>query len=185
MLDRLRRPDPSSADWRRLHDLYAPLIRRWLVRAGVGADADDLGQDILLVLVSEVPGFERQRNGSFRTWLRVVTVNRVRTWRRSRARRPVTTADPTEAFLTQLEDPAGNLAQQWDREHNKHVTDKLLALVKPDFTPHVWTAFEELTLARRPAADVATQLGMKVEAVLQAKSRVLRRLRQEAGGLLD
>ena len=155
------------------------------MRAGVGADADDLGQDILLVLVAEAPGFERQRNGSFRTWLRVVTVNRVRTWRRSRARRPVTAADPTEAFLAQLEDPAGDLARQWDRDHNKHVTDRLLAVVKPDFTPAVWTAFEDQALAGRPAADVAAELGMSVAAVLQAKSRVLRRLRQEAGGLLD
>ncbi len=155
------------------------------MRAGVGSDADDLGQDILLVLVAEVPGFERRRSGSFRTWLRVVTVNRVRTWRRSRARRPVAAADPTEAFLAQLEDPAGDLARQWDRDHNRHVTERLLAVVRPDFTPAVWAAFEGLTLAQQPAADVAAQLGMTVEAVLQAKSRVLRRLRREAGGLLD
>jgi hypothetical protein len=32
---------------------------------------------------------------------------------------------------------------------------------------------------------VAAALGMTVEAVLQAKSRVLRRLRREAGGLLE
>ncbi len=185
MLDRLRRPGPAAADWRRLHDLYAPHVRRWLLRAGAGPDADDLCQEVLLVLVAEVPGFERRRCGSFRTWLRVVTVNRARTWRRSRGRRPVTAADPTEAFLTQLEDPAGDLARRWDREHDKHVADRLLALVKPDFTPATWAAFEGLTLLGRPAAAVAAELGLTDNAVLLAKSRVLRRLRQEAGGLLD
>jgi RNA polymerase sigma-70 factor (ECF subfamily) len=37
----------------------------------------------------------------------------------------------------------------------------------------------------RPAADVARELGLTVNAVVKAKSRVLNRLRQEAAGLLD
>jgi DNA-directed RNA polymerase specialized sigma24 family protein len=36
----------------------------------------------------------------------------------------------------------------------------------------------------RKAADVATELGIKVDSVIQAKSRILKRLREEAGELL-
>jgi hypothetical protein len=36
-----------------------------------------------------------------------------------------------------------------------------------------------------PAAAVAAELGTTVNAVLLAKSRILRRLREEAAGLLD
>jgi RNA polymerase sigma-70 factor, ECF subfamily len=39
-------------------------------------------------------------------------------------------------------------------------------------------------LEERPAADVAESLGLSVNAVLIAKSRVLRRLRQEGRGLI-
>lgn len=65
------------------------------------------------------------------------------------------------------------------------MADRLLALVKPDFAPATWAAFEGLALGQRPAAAVAAELGLTENAVLLAKSRVLRRLRQEAGGLLD
>lgn len=186
LLDRLRRVDPVAADWLRLHDLYAPLIRRWVARApGLGPDVDDVCQEVLTVLVGELPHFERRRDGSFRAWLRLVTVHRVRTWRRSRARRPAAALDPTESFLNDLEDPAGDLARQWDRDHDRHVVDRLLALVRPDFTALTWAAFEALTLKLQPAAEVAAELGLTVDAVLQAKSRVLRRLRREAGEFLD
>ena len=185
LLERLRRPDPVATDWLRLHDLYAPLIRRWVARTpGVGSDADDLCQEVLAVLVAELPRFERRRDGSFRAWLRLVTVHRVRGWRRARARRPAVACDPAEAFLSQLADPAGDLARQWDRDHDRHVVDRLLALVRPDFTAPTWAAFEGLALEARPAAAVAAGLGLSVDAVLQAKSRVLRRLRQEAGEFL-
>jgi RNA polymerase sigma-70 factor (ECF subfamily) len=38
---------------------------------------------------------------------------------------------------------------------------------------------------RRPAAEAAAELDLSVNAVLLAKSRVLRRLRQKAAGLIE
>jgi RNA polymerase sigma-70 factor (ECF subfamily) len=60
-----------------------------------------------------------------------------------------------------------------------------MALVQPDFSPTTWEAFRQFAQAGRPAAQVAEELGLSVNAVLQAKSRILRRLREEAGNLLD
>jgi hypothetical protein len=40
---------PTDDDWRRLDDLYWPLLRAWVVRAGVPpSDFDELVQDVLL-----------------------------------------------------------------------------------------------------------------------------------------
>jgi hypothetical protein len=48
---------PTSDDWRRLDDLYRPLLRAWMARAGVSAsDVDDLVQDVLFVLSREIAG---------------------------------------------------------------------------------------------------------------------------------
>jgi hypothetical protein len=43
----------------------------------------------------------------------------------------------------------------------------------------------EFGVERRPAAEVARELGLTVNAVVKAKARVLSRLREEAGALLE
>ena len=57
LLERLRlRPDATS--WQRLVDLYTPLIRIWIGRNTVQtSDADDLVQEVMGILVRELPHF--------------------------------------------------------------------------------------------------------------------------------
>ena len=72
LIERLSQ-SPSESDWRRLHDLYEPLLQTWIARAGVArADADDLTQEVMIVIVKEVSSFVSLREGSFRAWLRVI-----------------------------------------------------------------------------------------------------------------
>jgi RNA polymerase sigma-70 factor (ECF subfamily) len=187
LLDRLKRATPGDSDWRRFQEIYLPLIRHWLSRVpGLRDEADDLTQEVLVVLLRELASFERQHHGAFRAWLRQVTVNRTRAFWKARQKRAVAGLghDP-EPFLSQLEDPKSDLARQWDRDHDKHVFARLLALVEPDFTPSTWQAFTAFALEGRPAAQVAGELGMSESAVMQAKFRILRRLREEAGAFID
>ena len=185
LLDRLRSARPEASDWNRLQDVYLPLIRRWLGRIpGLGDEAADLTQEVFVILAREIPRFERRREGSFRAWLRQVTVNKVRTHRRQRQRRPGVGQDLTDGFLDRLADPDGDLAREWDREHDKHVTQKLLAVVQPDFSPATWQAFCRFALDGLPAARVSEELGITENAVIRSKARVLKRLREEAGELL-
>jgi RNA polymerase sigma-70 factor (ECF subfamily) len=186
LLDRLKAAPPDASDWGRLHDVYLPLIRSWVERVpGLGTEAADIVQEVFAVVIRELPSFERQREGSFRTWLRRITVNRVRTYRKRRDRFPALGLDVTEGFLDHLAAPDSELARQWDHEHDQHVFQKLLAVVRPDFSPATWLAFERFALDGRPAAQVAAELGVTENAVLRAKARILKRLREEAGGFLD
>jgi RNA polymerase sigma-70 factor (ECF subfamily) len=61
---------------------------------------------------------------------------------------------------------------------------RLLGLLKAGFEDRTWQAFWRVAVDGRPAADVADELGMSAVAVRKAKSRVLHRLREEAGDLL-
>ncbi len=187
LLERLRlRPDARA--WQRLVDLYSPLIRDWLARYTVNrSDADDLSQEVLAVLVRELPSFRHDlRQGAFRRWLRGITVNRLRVFWRSRKAHPVATGDSNfEAVLAQLQDPASNLSQLWDQEHDRHVTRRLLEMIEPEFEPSTWRAFRLLVIDGHDTADVAAQLHISPNAVRIAKSRVLSRLRQEIDGLID
>ena len=185
LLDRLKGARPDASDWSRLQGIYLPLISRWLGRVpGLGVEADDLAQEVFVVVIRELPRFERQREGSFRAWLRQVTVNKVRTHRRRMYRRPTAGRDATDGFLQSLADPNGELAREWDSDHDRHVFQKLLAIVQPDFSAATWDAFRRFAIDGQPAARVAEELGLSVNAVVQAKSRVLKRLREEAGDLL-
>ena len=83
-----------------------------------------------------------------------------------------------------MADPDSDLAREWDREHDEHVVRKILAAVKADFTPTTWKAFRRFALDGLPAARVGEELGLPENAVLLAKSRVVRRLQEEAGDLL-
>ena len=187
LLERLRlRPDPAS--WQRLIDLYTPLIRAWLGRYSLQpSDTDDLSQDVLEVVVRELPNFQHDlRQGAFRRWLRTITVNRLRTfWRGHRARPTASGGGNLDTLLQQLEDPDSDLSRQWDEEHDRHVAGRLLDLIRPEFEPSTWEAFRLLVLEGRTTAQVAAELGLSANAVRIAKSRVLRRFRQEAHGLID
>lgn len=187
LLERLRRPHEQAA-WARFVDLYTPLLFSWARRSGLqDSDASDLVQDVFGVVVKEMPHFEHSgRSGAFRHWLRATLVFRMRAFWRTRKKAPVSTADDaTEQQLRELEDPSSALSQLWDREHNEFITRRLLALLEPEFTPSTWEAFRRQVLDEQRAADVAASLGLTVNAVHVAKSRVLRRLREELAGMLD
>lgn len=187
LLQRLKRAKPEAADWGLLQDLYLPLIRRWLVRVPELRDeVDDLSQEVLLVLLRELPSFERRRDGAFRAWLRQIVVNKTRAFCKLRQRRPrVGRGTATEQLLDQLADPNGARAEEWDREHDKHVFQKLLDVVRPDFSANTWKAFVRFAVDGLSSEHVAEEVGMTKNAIIQAKSRILNRLRQEAGELLD
>jgi RNA polymerase sigma-70 factor (ECF subfamily) len=182
---RARRDDDS---WQRLVGLYTPLLRGWLRGYGLQtSDVDDLVQDVLAVVVRELPQFQyNQRPGGFRRWLRTIAVHRLQHFWRARQARPRTTDDGGLACaLDHLVDPDNDLDRRWDEEHDRHVLLRLLALIEPEFRASTWQAFRQVALEGRDEVVVAAELGMSVHAVFVAKSRVLCRLRREGAGLID
>lgn len=187
LLERVR-TDPQAAAWHKLVEIYTPLIQNWLRRHQVReADSDDISQEVLAVVIRRLPEFEHNlREGAFRNWLRTITVNCLRDFWRSRKTRPTATGDTDfQEFLGQLEDPASGLTQIWNQDHDRHVTRKLLEMLRPEFEPATWQAFQRFALDGLSAAEVAKELKVTTNVVFIAKSRVLARLRQEAEGLLD
>lgn len=187
LLQRAGAGDPAA--WERFDALYRPLVRGWLARHQVpGQDADDLTQDVLLAVARGA--LERFKHpgaaGSFRGWLRTVTVNRVREfWRAGRLRAAAPGGDAFRLAVEELADPASDMSAVWDREHDESVVRQLLTLLAEEFDPKTMRAFRLLTFDGRSGAEAAAELGMTVAAAYAAKSRVLSRLRAEAGELLD
>ncbi len=186
LLERIKQRG-ASRDWQQLIVVYTPLIHRWLLREpALQFEADDLTQEILSGVVQKLPNFVRQRTGSFRRWLRTITVSRLKDYWRDRYKRERVGAGGTpDSVLLQLEDPSSALSQQWDQEHDQHVVQSLLAMIEPEFSRKTWSAFTRSFFDEVRAAEIATQLGVSPNAVRLAKSRVLKRLRTVGRGLLD
>ena len=182
LLERLQ-GDRQGPAWHRLVELYAPLMRGWLGRYHVtAADADDIVQEVLAAVVQDLPHFKHNgQTGAFRAWLRQITVNRLRSHWRGRQRQPCGNGQ----LLDQLSDANSELSRQWDEEHDRHVAGRLLELIAGDFQPATWQAFRRVVLEDAEPEAVAKELNLSINAVWSSKSRVLRRLRQEARGLLE
>jgi RNA polymerase sigma-70 factor (ECF subfamily) len=167
--------------WNALVGLYTPVLHAWLSCAGLQpADRDDLTQRVLEVLVRRLPEFQHNgRTGAFRAWLRGITTNFLREFWRARP------APATDSVLEQLSDPGGHLSRVWDEQHDRHVYQALAATVRAEVTETTWLAFHRTAIEDRAPREVAAELGLSVNAVLIARSRVLTRLRKLASELLD
>ncbi len=163
------------------------MLGSWFCRQGLQAsDADDLVQDVLIVVSRDLPQFRHSgRPGAFRSWLRGIVANRLRDFWRRRKYRP-TAAGGTDFVrsLEQLEDPNSGLSRLWCREHDRHLLQALLSQVEARFSASTVTAFRRVVLDGEEAKKVAAELGMSPNAVVIAKCRVLKELRREGGGLL-
>jgi RNA polymerase sigma-70 factor (ECF subfamily) len=180
LLERLRQPGDSPA-WRRFVDLYTPLLYYWARRVGLDqSGAADLVQDVLLVLVRKLPEFAYDPARSFRAWLRSVALNK---WRENCRREP----PRREVQGVDLSAMAGPDAPREfeEGEYHQYLAQRAPALMRAEFQPATWKACWEQVVVGRPAAEVAAELGMSEGAAYVAKSRVLRRLREELNGLLD
>jgi RNA polymerase sigma-70 factor (ECF subfamily) len=183
LLERVRQRDDQAA-WERFVALYTPLLYRWAQRAGLpDQDAADLVQDVLVVLMKELPEFEYDvARKNFRGWLKTITVNKCR--ERLRRRAPVVGPGGDADSLGDLQD-VEQLDEFWETEYQQHLVRKALEVMRTEFEPKTWQACWEHTVNDKSAAEVGRELGMSEAAVYVSKSRVLRRLRQELAGLLD
>ena len=181
--------DRSDQDaWRRLEAIYSPLIRGWLRRDAMldSNNADDIVQDVMAVLVRRIEEFERQRSGSFRAWLKSITLNCLRQSLRKQKHSGRGGGDNgVTDLLNNLEDPNSALSDLWNREHDEHVMKQILQTLQSEFTETTWKAFELMALEGRSAQETADLLSISSNAVFIAKSRVMGRLRAEADGLID
>lgn len=187
LLDSLR--DTENPDgWQRLCLLYQPLLVAWLKKYDVqSCDADDLTQEVLMSVCKSLNSFEHSgRPGAFRAWLKSILVNRLRNFWRTRNRKPQSPGGSSiEERLLQLEDPASQLSQLWDQQHDLFVMKRLLELTKRYFSAESWEVFVRVAVQGESAETVALERGVSLNSIFIAKSRILRRLRTEAAGLVD
>lgn len=158
-----REGDPAA--WGKFVGLYTPLVYHWCVRAGLHpSEAAAAGRDVFLSVTGGLPEDSAGLDGpSLRERLRAV------------ARRVI-----VGRSATLPPDPAPDA----DAVEKNLLYRRAVELASRDFEPGTPRAFWML-VAGRPPKDVVAELGLDPVLVYTARSRVLNRVREEFGDLLD
>lgn len=184
LLERVRSNDADA--WRRLMELYRPLVLFWCTRGGVAVDdAEDVAQGVFAAAAADLRGFRRDRPGdTFRGWLRVVTRNQVALhFRRNRDQVQAEGGSGAWEMLASVADPLA-VPEEDELAQVNQLHRRAVEQVRGEFEERTWRAFWITAIEGRSPVDLADELGMTPAAIRQAKSRVLRRLKQEMGELL-
>jgi RNA polymerase sigma-70 factor (ECF subfamily) len=187
LLERIRGGDEDA--WRRLVGLYTPLVAHWCSRNQLrGADADDIVQETFAAAASSIGRFRREQAGqTFRAWLRGIARNKILELYRGRGLEPPARGGSSiQQRMQEIPDNTAEAAE--DPDDSGVVTDlfhRALELVRAEFESQTWKAFWGTAVEGRMPRDVGGDLGLSPNAVRTAKCRVLNRLRQEVGDLVD
>ena len=177
LLNELR--NQSRVAWDRFVELYGPLIYIWCRRFQLQpADSADVSQEVFQAVIGKIGQFRKERpDDSFRAWLFTITKNKATNHFRA-TKKDVQAEDQLNIAVTTTSD-----SSQTPPVHD--VLWGVLRRIQPDFEESTWWAFWRTAVDGLRAAQVGEELGISENAVWLAKSRVLKRLRQEFGDLLD
>ncbi|MFO0874406.1 MAG: sigma-70 family RNA polymerase sigma factor [Phycisphaerales bacterium] len=173
---RLREQDPAARElsWTEFRDRYAPVIVSFARHAGLsGHEAEDVLQDVLLAFFRVSPHFQYDPDkGRFRGYLKRATLNVIRRRRRH---------GPSYSLeIDPADDGSDEDDSRWEREWDAQVMRRALDEARGHVDARTYEAFELYAERTVPAEEVAERLGISVNSVHQAKSRVLRAAREAA-----
>jgi RNA polymerase sigma factor (sigma-70 family) len=179
------RDGADAESWRTFVTIYAPIVYRYACRRGLqDADAADLTQEVMGKVARAIRTFEYcPERGRFRDWLLTIARQRVAQFHECRARSPEQLLSSVE--MAQLVQGAARPDADWTDDFNAQVLEVALDRARPHFEPMTWRAFERVWLENRSAAETAVDLSQQIEFVYYAKSRVLKRVKEEVQEIVD
>ena len=185
LLKRARANDQQA--WIRMTTLYRPLVAFWCRQAHCpDAEVEDVIQEIFTAVAVGLGRFRHDRPGdSFRGWLRGITRKQVFLYfRRNQGRPQPEGGSDALGRLQELPDPLSGSAEDEAAEVSQWYR-RAVEQVRGEFEERTWHMFWRTAIEGRTTSALAEELQVTPAAVRQAKSRVLRRLKEEMGELLE
>jgi RNA polymerase sigma-70 factor, ECF subfamily len=189
-LSLLKRLKSNTSDsWQQLFELYGPLVYYWCKRANLqNDDSEDVVQDVFKSVSSSIQNFKKDKSlGSFRGWLWTITRNQINQHFRNKSKQDKAIGGSVaKALFSEL--PIKEPPEFDEPSKNNCLSSLMLRciqMVKNDFQENTWSAFELTALNGMTSREASEITGMNVASVRKAKSRVLKRIRDEFLELID
>jgi RNA polymerase sigma-70 factor (ECF subfamily) len=174
----------DAAAWDQLVALYAPLVYRWCRRWDLPEqEIADILQEVFQAVATHIASFRKSEGGdTFRGWLRTIARNKVNDHFRRQGREPEGAGGTdAQARLAGVPESPPESGSSSDDRADRLLLGRVLDLIRDEFEPRTWQAFWRTAVEGRSPAEVGDELDMSPGAVRVAKSRILRRLREELG----
>jgi RNA polymerase sigma-70 factor, ECF subfamily len=167
--------------WREFVTIYRPVVYRLARRRGLQhADAEDLAQRVLVAVGRSIGhGDFDPSKGRFRSWLATIAQNAILNALTRRPRDAAIGGSTIQALLADQPQRDPSIEEHLGREHRRSLFRWAAQRVRPEFRNGTWEAFWLTTVDGIGVEQVATALGKTAGAVYAARSRVLRRLKNE------
>ncbi|MCR4413134.1 MAG: sigma-70 family RNA polymerase sigma factor [Thermoguttaceae bacterium] len=180
LVARLRDPHDAEA-WAEFVEIYSPLVYGTLRRRGLqDADAADVAQEVLRTVFRSMNEFQtRGRTGAFRAWLACIVRTRLADHADRRKRQTVGSGDTACQELLEDQPARDDDEELLEQEYRKCLFQWAAKQVRGEFHDSTWQAFWQTYVEGKESRHVAAALGMSVEAVYMARSRVLARLKKK------
>lgn len=185
LLANVQSPENREA-WEEFVVIYRPVIYRMARRRGMqDADAQDVAQNTLIRIAGAMANYVQQDGIRFRHWLRRVARNAILS---AMTRSPKDAAEGGTAAADLLdEQEAADPGVDFDleKEHRRELYLRAAASVRTDVNAETWQAFEMTVVQGLACEDVARHLGKSVGTVYAARSRIIKRLRDQIKRMED
>jgi len=179
LLVQVRNPADRDA-WELFAQIYRPVIIRTAVARGLQhADAQDLSQQVLLAVANAIGRWEkRDESTRFRHWLSRVTKNAILNALTRRAKDQAIGGASVEELLQEVVEQDQSMATLIDQEYRRELYLRAARVVRVEFRPESWQAFEMTVGQGIAIEEAAVAIGKSVGAVYTARSRIMFRLRE-------
>ena len=180
--------DPNNRDaWELFAQIYRPVIVRIARSRGLQhADAQDLSQQVLMSVASAIGDWEKRHESMrFRHWLSRVTKNAILNALMRRPRDQAVGGSSIAVLLREAVDRDGATRALIETELRRELYLRAAEMVKVEFRPESWQAFELSIADDLTIEEVAEQLGKSIGAIYTARSRIMFRLREVISELGD
>ncbi|MEK6643878.1 MAG: sigma-70 family RNA polymerase sigma factor [Planctomycetota bacterium] len=174
LLARIANPaDPMA--WSEFCRQYERMIRSFAARQGVvGAEADDVVQEVLISLTKAMTSFEYDpAKGKFRSYLKTVVVRAI--YRRRQKSPSNVSGLESMADIAAADDES--LDAVWEEEWRQQHLRRAMCTVESEFNSSDLKCFQSYVLNGDDAAEVSKRYDVSVGQVYNAKHRILTRLR--------